>query len=96
MTTKINPGCNFPEIKLPPSLIDFYTNLLTKTTAKVVETKLVRDARNAAQAAAAKKKEIDAYEKRLEKYQKLATQFLQIQCPLPPVTDKVATDVEDL
>lgn len=86
MSFKPNPGCELPEVQVPPELQTFLTNLVKQASARA----LPEAKRAQARAAAASKQAADAVTAaadRAKKYQALAQRFLNISCPLPDVPD---------
>jgi len=90
MSFKPNPGCALPELKLPPDLSSFVSNLVTQAVGRA----LPEAARAQARALAAQKQATDAATAavaRADKYKKLAESFVNISCPLPNVPDPDAS-----
>lgn len=90
MTTKPNPGCDIPEIKLPPGLQNFLQNLATDATAKALTTPAVQQAARAKQLVDSKTALLEREAKRAQKAKEQLEKFQKIPCPLPAVPDKAA------
>jgi len=93
MTFMPNPGCEIPQIKVPPSIEDFFTSLAVKQAALLTANPTVLAAKKLADQATKKQKELQAYIDSAVKYIALLDLYRNISCPLPDIVDKTATMV---
>jgi hypothetical protein len=87
MTMKINPGCEIPEVKVPPALGDFFTNLATQVVANAALGDAAGVAARAQQAVQDQLDDVTTTKDRIDRYTALATKFTEISCPLPKIPD---------
>ena len=90
MTMKINPGCEIPEVKVPPALGDFFTKLATQVTANATLGDIAAQAARVQQTAQDKLDDATTIKNRVDRYTALATKFTEISCPLPKIPDPEA------